>query len=84
MIAISFPPFTAHASASDRIVLLIVPVIRLPAFRSQMNCSAGNPSTLGNSAFNRGSHARQRNHRQFSFSKSTTRTPAVASPATAR
>ena len=53
--AISLPPLTAQASASDRIVLLNGAVMMLPAFRSQMNCSPGKPSTFGNNEFNRGS-----------------------------
>ena len=55
MIAISRPPLTTHASASERTVLLSGPVMRLPALRSQMNDSSGNPSARGTSAFSRGS-----------------------------
>src|SRR5439155_1803756 len=53
--AISLPPLTAQASASERRVLLSGPVMRLPALRSQMNCSSGTPSISGISRFRRGS-----------------------------
>jgi hypothetical protein len=62
--AISRPPFTAHASASERIVLLNGLVMMLPALRNQMNCSPGKPSTFGKSAFKR-VNARQRDDWQF-------------------
>ena len=55
MIAISFAPLIAQASAIERMVLLIGPVSTLPAFRSQMNCSSGNPSASGMNRFSRGS-----------------------------
>ena len=83
MMAISLPPFTAHASASERMVLLNGPVMMLPALRSQMNCSAGNASAFGNSAFNRGSmHVSAMTG--SSSAKSAGCRPALASPATAR
>ena len=47
MMAISLPPLTAQASASDRMVLLNGAVMMLPALRSQMNSSAGNASAFG-------------------------------------
>src|SRR6266480_7926817 len=53
--AISLPPLTAQASASERMVLLSGPVMMLPALRSQMNCSSGTPSISGTSRFRRGS-----------------------------
>ncbi len=55
MIAISLPPLTAHASASERMVLLNGLVMMLPALRSQMNSSAGSASAFGKKAFRRGS-----------------------------
>ena len=55
MRAISLPPLTAQASASERSVLLSGPVMMLPALRSQMNCSSGTPSISGISRFRRGS-----------------------------
>ena len=83
MMAISLPPLTAHASASDRMVLLNGPVMMLPALRSQMNCSAGNASAFGKIAFNRGStHVSAMTG--SSSSKSAGCRPAVVSPATAR
>ena len=51
MMAISLPPLTTQARASERIVLLSGPVMMLPAFRSQMNWSLGIPITSGSSGF---------------------------------
>ena len=48
-------PFTAHASDNDRIVLLVGPVMMLPALRSQMNLSSGTPSRSGMSLLSRAS-----------------------------
>src|SRR5438034_2425570 len=55
MRAISLPPLTAQARASERTVLLSGPVMMFPALRSQMNCSSGSPSISGISRFRRGS-----------------------------
>ena len=55
MMAISRPPLTAQASAMERSVLLSVPVIMLPALRSQMKCSSGKPRTPGKKRLKRGS-----------------------------
>ena len=42
MMTISRPPFTAQASASERMVLLVGLVMMFPALRSQMNLSVSN------------------------------------------
>ena len=83
MMAISLPPFTAHASASERMVLLNGLVMMLPALRSQMNCSPGKPSAFGKNAFRRGSmHVSAMTGN--SSAKSAGCKPAELSPATAR
>src|SRR5438093_4731427 len=83
MTAISLPPFTAQAMASERIVLLSGPVMMLPALRSQMNCSPGRARTFGNNALSRGSmHVSATTG--SSSSKSPGWTPAFWSPAIAR
>ena len=62
--AISRPPLTAHASASERMVLLNGPVMMLPALRSQMNSSAGSASAFGKKGVQARVNARQRDDRQ--------------------
>ncbi len=62
--AISRPPLTAHASASERMVLVNGPVMMLPALRSQMNSSAGNASAFGKKRVQARVNARQRDDRQ--------------------
>ncbi len=83
MMAISLPPLTAQAKASERMVLESGPVMMLPALRNQMKSSASTPSTFGKSAFNRGS-MQVRATTGSSSSKSLGCTPALWSPATAR
>src|SRR5262249_20605780 len=75
-------PFTAQASASERIVLLVELVITLPALRSQINCSSGIPSTSGNNGFKRGSMQLKATSGN-SDSNSAVCNPALPSPATA-
>ena len=83
MMAISRPPLTAQASASDRMVLLNGPVMMLPALRSQMKSSAGNASAFGKKAFSRGSMHVSAMTGSASANSAGCR-PALASPATAR
>ena len=52
---ISFPPFTAQASASERRVLLMGLVMMFPALRSQMKCDSGTPSASGSRWLSRAS-----------------------------
>src|SRR5437879_5131530 len=83
IMAISLPPLTAQARASERMELLSGPVMMLPAFRSQMNWLSGTPSAPGINVLSRGSmHVSAT--MGSSSAKSAGCTPALASPARAR
>ena len=77
------PPLIEHASARERIVLLVGLVMMLPALRSQMNCSSGSPNTSGMSGLRRGSMQVSATTGSES-TKSFGCNPAVWSPARAR
>src|SRR5437867_7629827 len=83
IIAISLPPLTAQARASERMVLLSGPVMMLPAFRSQMNWFSGTPSAPGIKELSRGS-IQVSATMGSSSAKSAGCNPAFASPPRAR